>query len=359
MEAKMKANADSKRDESMTQDTRRLLELARDWMKQGNTTVAFQLLNEALKLKDTEGDRLITGEISKEIGRVYMQKGQWDRAEDAYKQATSMFLEQGCLRGAAESVRNLANMKFQLGQFKDSSSLCEKAIDWATNSGDFQLRATILNTQGAIKSIEGRQKESIKIFRLCLSDFRRSGNKVRQGYILHNIGLAHLELGEYEESRAAFDEAMELAVESQDTNLVELCYLNKAKLFLRLGDIVAARSLLKAAQELLEILKSPSLAADLAIIEAGAFRLAGDPNKAAAVLDDALEAARKHNLLQNEAELLCESGQIAMDQGHSEVARARLEAAISLFKKTGSFQIKKAVDKLRNLEASVKNAARV
>lgn len=354
VETMNKVDTDGKRGERMTHDARHLLDLARDWMKQGNTAVAFQLLNKALRLKESEEDKLIRGEISKEIGRAYMQIGQWDRAEESYNQATTLFLEQSHYRGAAESVRNLANMKFQMGQFSVSYSLCERAVRWATKSGDFQLRASIFNTQGAIKSVEGKQKESIKIFKLCLSDFRRSGNKLRQAYIQHNIGLTHLEIGEYQEAKIAFEEALALALENKDTNLVELCYLNIAKLYLKQGEVVAARSLIKSAHELLETLQSPNLAADLAIIEADAYRLSGDPNRADSILEAALDLARKNNLLQHEAEILYEAGKVAIERGRGDVARYRLEAAINLFKKTGSVKLGEAVDKLKILDSSAK-----
>jgi len=355
----MKVSADRKRGYRKTHDARHLLDLARDWMKQGNTTVAFQLLNDALKCKETSEDKVIRGEISKEIGRVHMQTGEWSRAEDAYNQATSLFLENGHLKGAAESIRNLANMKFQLGQFNDSNSLCEKAVDWATNSGDFQLRATILNTQGAIKSIEGKQRESIKIFKLCLSDFRRAGNRVREAYVLHNIGLAHLEISEYSEAGRMLEEALALALESKDAMLVEICYQNMAKLHLRRGDVVAARSLIRSAKELLVTFKSPNLEADLAILEAEAMRMAGDLNGAEKILEKVLVLAREHNLLQHEAEVLYAAGPAAIEQGQAEVARSRLEAAITLFKETGGAQLEKAVKKLKVLEASAKHAVRV
>jgi len=343
----------------MTQDAKHLIGLARDWMKQGNTTVAFQLLNDALKLREAEENKLVKGEISKEIGRVYMQLGQWDRAEEACNQAASIFLENGHYHGAAESVRNLANIKFQIGQFSDSNILCEKAIDWATKSGDFQLRATILNTQGAIKSIEGKQRESIKIFKRCLSDFRQSGNKLRQAYIQHNIGLAQLEIGDYMESKKSLEESLSLALENKDTNLVELCYQNMAKLYLKLGDIIAARSLVKAAKELLETIKSPNMAVDLAIIEADACRLSGDLENADLILGEALESARKNNLLQHEAEILYESSQVSIERGLLDIARSRLEAAITLFKKTGGAYLEKAIDKLKNLESRISKSVRL
>jgi len=350
------AVTNTKTDAVMTQDARQLLSLARDWMKQGNTTVAFHLLNEALNLGETERDPLIKGEISNEFGKAYMRTGQWDRAEDAYNQAVSVFISQDHYRGAAESTRNLANMKFQLGLFDESDQLCSKAIDWSTKSGDFQLRATILNTQGAIKSIRGEQKEAIKIFGICLSDFRRSGHQLRQAHILHNIGLAHIEISAYDEAKKALEEALSLALECKDINLVELCYQNIAKLYLKLSDIVAARSLIIAAKELLDTLKTPNLEVDLAIIEAEACRLAGDPAKANRILDEALEMSRKHNLIQHEAEILYEAGQVAIEQDYVSIARSRLEAAITLLKKTGGAQLDKAVEKLKNLEISAKKS---
>jgi len=341
---------EAKKDDKVISDGNHLLELAREWLKQGNTAVAFQLLNQALRSKETEHSKNLKGELSKEIGRVYMQTGQWERAEDAYYQAKWIFLEIGNYRGAAESIRNLANMKFQMGEFSLSESLCESAIDWATKSGDFQLRATILNTQGAIKSIEGKQKDSINIFRLCLSDFRRIGNKLRQAYVLHNIGLAQMEIGEFPEAKKSLEEALSLAYESRDLNLVELCYQNIAKLYLQIGDIMAARSLIKSARELIISLGSPAMTVDLDIIEADSARKSGDLKQARNMLDSALEMARKQNLSQHEAEILYLSGLTAAEQGETNVARARLEASIIVFKRTGGGGLNRAVEKLKALD---------
>jgi tetratricopeptide (TPR) repeat protein len=346
---------EQKKAEPVISDGQHLLELAREWLKQGNAAVAFQLLNQALKLKETEDNKLLKGELSKEVGRIHMQNGQWERAEDAYNQARTIFLESGHYRGAAESVRNLANMKFQLGNLTDSYSLCETAIDWATKSGDFQLRATILNTQGAIKSMEGKPKESIQVFRLCLSDFRRSGNQLRQAYVLHNIGLAQTEIGQYQEAKSSLEEALAIALENRDLNLVELCYQNMAKLYLRMGDLMAARSLIKSARDLLDTLKSPALETDLDIIDAESCRRTGDPDQAERILENGLTKARQNGLVEHEAELLYESGLVSANRGQWDRARSRLEAAIILFKKTGSGGLKKAVEKLKTLEDTAKN----
>jgi tetratricopeptide (TPR) repeat protein len=346
----MKTEMKHRRELPKMGDAQHLLRLAKEWMKQGNTTVAVQLLNEAMKLNEAAEDRLVKGEISKEMGRVYMQTGQWELAEDAYQDATAIFLEFEQYSGAAESVRNLANMKFQQGRFCDSNSLCETAVCWATKSGDYQLRATIFNTLGAIKSVEGNQRESIKILRLCLSDFRSTGNRLRQAYTQHNIGLAQLEVGDYIESRRSLEEALALALEQKDLTLVALCYQNIAKLYLKTCDLPAAQSLIKAAHEINNMLNSPNISTDLAIIEAESYRLGGDIKEARGILESALGQAREHKLTQHEAEILSDLGQLSIEMGRYEEARTNLEAAIALFKKTGGGLLNKAVSRLKDLE---------
>jgi tetratricopeptide (TPR) repeat protein len=332
-------------------DAQHLLRLAKEWMKQGNTTVALQLLNEAMRLNEKINDKLVKGEISKEMGRAYMQKGQWDLAEDAYQEATAIFLEFEQYRGAAESVRNLANMKFQQGRFSDSSSLCETAVNWATKSGDYQLRATIFNTMGAIKSIEGNQRESINIFQLCLSDFRSTGNRIRQAYTQHNIGLAQMEIGEFMESRCSLEESLEMALEQQDLNLVALCYLNITKLYLKTHDLAAAKSIIKIAGEINKMLNSPNINMDFEIIKAEAFRLEGNIREAHEILERALWHAREYNLEEHEAEIFSELGQVCVELGKFDQARINFEAAIALFRKTGGGLLEKAESRLRNLES--------
>jgi len=346
----MKTEMKHRREFPKTGDTQHLLRLAKDWMKQGNATVAIQLLNEAKAANKRAEDKLVTGEISKELGRAYMQTGQWSLAEDAYQEATAIFLEFEQYRGAAESVRNLANMKFQQGRFSDSNSLCETAVQWATKSGDYQLRATIFNTLGAIKSVEGHQRESINIFQLCLSDFRSTGNRLRQAYTQHNIGLAQLEVGDHTESRCSLEEALALALEQNDLTLVALCYQNIAKLYLKTGDLPAAQSLIKVAHEINIMLNSPNISTDLAIIEAESYRQGGNISEALGILERALGQAREHKLTEHEAEILSDLGQLFIEMGKYKDARAYLEAAIAMFKKTGGCLLDKAVSRLKDLE---------
>ncbi|MCP6756268.1 tetratricopeptide repeat protein, partial [Klebsiella pneumoniae] len=86
--------------------------------------------------------------------------------------------------------RNRANLRFQKGNFREAELLCEQALEWASMTGESELRATILNTLGAIQSATGNHADAIKTLGLCLADFRTARNRSREGYVLLNIGLA-------------------------------------------------------------------------------------------------------------------------------------------------------------------------
>ena len=95
-----------------------------------------------------------------------------------------------------------------------------------------------------------------------------------------------------------------LAMEVKNSNLVQICYHNMARLQLKMDDIVAARSLARAARKLLPSVQSPSLETDLALIDAEVQKSSGNLIMAEHILAEALDLARENKLLQQEAEIL-------------------------------------------------------
>ncbi|RME19955.1 MAG: tetratricopeptide repeat protein, partial [Candidatus Zixiibacteriota bacterium] len=197
-------------------DGHALLDLARGWLKQGNPIVALELLKAATGSAEAEQDRRLRAGIYKETGRALMMQSDWSSAERYYLGAQQLFLDMSDFTGAAECARNRANVFFQQGDYARSEELCHQALDWAGETNDHQLRATILNTLGALKSAAGDFSEAIKVFTLCLADFRAAGNVIRQGYVLLNIGLSQTECAEYEHAIESLNEALRIAFTEKD-----------------------------------------------------------------------------------------------------------------------------------------------
>lgn len=316
-------------------DSQTLLELARGWLKQGNPIVALELLQTALRTPQAAADNAVRAQILKETGRAYMMQSDWSAAEFNYLEAQQLFITVENFQGGAESSRNRANMFFQRGEYGIAEDLCSQALDMASLAGNNELRATILNTQAAIESATGRHREALKSFRLCLADFQTSHNLIRQGYVLLNIGLCHIELTEYAEATQSLNESLAIAMTEKDLNLVEICYQNIAKCYLGQKEFRLAQSVLDTARRILPGLNSAALDAELMLIEGRINRAMGDFSSAQATLETAYRKAVDHRLAALQADILFEQGQLSRDTGQVDLAVAKLNAASRQYRQLG------------------------
>lgn len=331
-------------------DAATLLELARGWLKQGNAVVALELLNAAITTREVDSNVILQAQILKEIGRARMMQSEWDTAEAHYLEAQRVFAAASHLRGASECARNRANLRFQKGNYREAEQLCQQALEWASIVGDFELRASILNTLGAIQSATGNHTEAIKTLALCLADFRSSGNRIRQGYVLLNIGMAELELTKFAEAIGHFNESLAVAMEEKDLTLVEICYQNIARCYLQQKDTIVARSVIDTARRILPGLNSRALEAELDLIECRILRLSGDFRRAEAVLERTHRVAVEHKLHSIEADVLFEQGLLENEKGAGARAVAKLDASANLYKSIGMDKgFKEAIRALNDL----------
>lgn len=327
-----------------------LLELARGWLKQGNAIVALELLNSAVTSREVDSDLVLQAQILKEIGRAKMMQSDWEAAESHYLQAQRLFKDTDHFKGASECARNRANLNFQKGNFREAEALCEQALEWASVAGESELRATILNTLGAIQSATGNHAEAIKTLGLCLADFRTARNRSRQGYVLLNIGLAQLELADHTQAIAHFNESLAIAMETQDLTLVEICYQNIARCYLIQKQAVLARSVIDTARKILPGLSSIALEAELNVIDCRILHLAGDLKRAEALLDKTHVLAVEHKLCSIEADIVYEQGLVENDKGNTARAMSKLDAAANLYQRLGMDKgFKDAIRALDNL----------
>jgi tetratricopeptide (TPR) repeat protein len=317
------------------QDGRALLDLARGWLAQGNPVVAIELLKSATCSNEAEHDQELKAMISKETGRAMMMQSDWENAEPFYLGAQQLFLENDNYRGAAECARNRANMYFQRGMYAESEHLCEQALDWTSALNDHQLRATILNTLGAIKSATGDLRESIKTFKLCLADFQAANNSIRQGYVLLNIGLTQTELGECTEAVQSLKESLTIAFQEKDLHLVEVCYQNIARCHLAQKETILARSVLDTARKILPGLNSKALEVELDLIDCKIRRAMGDIDGAEHLLKQTYQATTEHGLGALQADVLFEQGLLLKEKGESQPAVCKLDAAAHQYRQLG------------------------
>ena len=313
-----------------------LLDLARGWLKQGNPAVAEELLDAAVQSDEADRDPDLRAHVLKEIGRVKMMQSDWDQAESFHLEAQRVFVSVQNYKGAAQCARNRANTLFQAGKYTHAQELCRDALDWASTAEDYELRATILNTMGAIESAQGMAEQAVSTFRLCLADFRTAGNAIRQGYVLLNIGLAQTELRQFAQAQDSLNQALSIALTEKDQNLVEICYQNIAKCYLAQNEANLAKSVVDTARRILPGLNSKALEMELALIEALIARAQGDIKTSNKLLAEILPAVREHNLSGLVADVLFEQARSAREAGDLPCARSKARSAADQYRAIGA-----------------------
>lgn len=332
------------------QDGVTLHNLARGWLKQGNPVVALELLRHALASTEAERDRDLRARIHKETGRALMMQSDWERADFHYVEAQRAFASQDQHQGAAECARNRANMYFQNGRYADAQDLCEQALEWASAANDYQLRATILNTQAAIAATTGELEEAVRIFKLCLSDFQSAGNTIRQGYVLLNIGLTQTDLGQFGDAVESLNRSLAIALDEKDLQLVEICYQNIAKCYLAQKEYFLAGSVTETARKILPGLNSKALEAELNLLDAKIARLTGDLDRAKRLLDRTHAICIEYKLRALTADVLFEQGHTAKDAGKTEPAVSKFNAAANAYRHIGADKgLKEAISAVQQL----------
>ena len=338
-------------------DGRELLELARGWLRQGNPIVAAELLKSASASLEADQDRNLHAQILKETGRARMMQSDWEQAESLYVSAQRTFLDLEHYRGAAECARNRANMAFQQGDYDRTEQLCDQALGWASIVGEHELRATILNTLGAVKATTGDKKGAVKQFELCLADFRAVGNQIRQGYVLLNIGLTSTDIEDYGRAMESLSEALRIAFAERDLHLVEICYQNIARCHMAQNDFVVAKSVSETARKILPALHAAALEVELDVLEARILRNLGDLTGADQLLARSLRSAIDQNLAQLHADILLEQGLLCKQRGDRTLAVYKLDSAATHYRKIGADQaFRTTIQELEHLNSATKPA---
>ena len=297
--------------------------------------MAAELLKSALESDEAGTQPLLRAGILKETGRALMMESDWKGAESNYLEAQRLYLEHENFKGAAECSRNRANMCFQQGEYKRSRELCEQALDWASMINDHELRATILNTLAAVQSASGDFQEALKAFKLCLADFQASGNLIRQGYVLLNLGLTSMELEDYHGATTYLNEALAIALSEKDLHLVQICYQNVARCYLEQREIHLAGSVLGTARKILPGLNSQALETELSLLEGRAYRAMGQFNLAEEKFEQTYRQALEHHLSALQADTLYEQGLLYSDLGNTALAVSKLNVAAREYRRLG------------------------
>jgi class 3 adenylate cyclase/tetratricopeptide (TPR) repeat protein len=171
----------------------------------------------------------------------------------------------------------------------------EAALRIFEQLGDLAGQAHMLNNLAMRRFYAGDWSEALPMFARAAESFRRVGDATNAANADYNRADGLVKQGRWDEALPILESTLRVARAVGDEDLVALVRKEMGRAQSRAGDIAAGLSLLQEARTQLTRLREPHEVVDADIASAEASLLAGQPEQALALIEEALaEAASIH-----------------------------------------------------------------
>jgi len=186
----------------------------------GALDAAEHVFARALELARSDGDDLLMAHATNNMGAIANIRGRREEALGLYQLAIPAYQRLGNVAGLAQSLHNMALSFRHLGQLARASEYEQRAIGYATESGNGALIALAWRGRAEVSLLSGDARLAEVGALRAASEFARVPDRIREADALRVVGAARLTLGRVDEARAALDRGLALARE-HGSKLVE------------------------------------------------------------------------------------------------------------------------------------------
>jgi tetratricopeptide (TPR) repeat protein len=229
------------------------------------------------------------------------------------------------------------------GEVADAEAHFTAALEVARSLRDHAAEARALNNMGILANIRGEHEAALASYRLALVAYQQVGYMRGVAETYHNIGITLRDQGKARAALGAAEEAVRLAAQAGDEQLVALATTGRAELHVALGDpAFAAVELQRAAERYLRIGFQAGLP-EVWRIEAAVARATRTLPEAIALLEKAAQLARELGSTDTLADIERDLSAALAAHGDVAGARAARDRAAALYRKIGAVR---AADRL-------------
>ena len=313
--------------------TNGLIDLGYTLMARGEFADARSYFQRALDFARQDKSIRLDARARLALGSLGTQEGTFDEAIAHLESALKFYQPAGYGRETSNALILLGRAYRDKGEYAVAMKAFSEQLELAKRSGD---PARLAATHSSIGVLLGDNQEiypeAIPYFDESYRINKSIGARVGMGWDQANRAAALWPLGRYEEARAALDEAHSIAAEPEAGFKSQLAYVELigAQMAFSQGKRAEATTRATAALTLAEPdYKDAALQArqTLALTQA----VSGAPKKAAALVEEAVGAARKLKLPRLLSTALLASAEVRIAGGDGQGALADAQAAQKMF----------------------------
>jgi CHAT domain-containing protein/Tfp pilus assembly protein PilF len=174
----------------------------------GEKQKALEFYNQALPIVRAVGDRRVEAITLNNIGAVYDDLGEKQKALEFYNQALPIVRAVGDRRVEATTLNNIGLVYDDLGKKQKALEFYNQALPILRAVGDRGGEATTLNNIGAVYSNLGEKQKALEFYNQALPIVRAVGDRGGEATTLNNIGLVYDNLGEKQKALEFYNQAL-------------------------------------------------------------------------------------------------------------------------------------------------------
>ena len=243
----------------------------------GRWDEALSHYESALQRAARSGDPALTADVLRRVGTVHTERGDLEVAAEIFEASLAIADACGFRDRVAFAEICLATVEQRSGRLGAAEAGYLRAREIALSLGDERIAAMVDQNIGAIANIRGDVETALVHYRTALQCYERLRDQENAARTLHNMGMAHLDLGEWEEAAHCLDRAMEVAVLMHDPGTVANVELARAELDLARARFDGARDHCDRAFEVFGRLGSESGLAEVYKLYGILYRETGKP----------------------------------------------------------------------------------
>ncbi|XZN98457.1 MAG: CHAT domain-containing protein [Microcoleus sp.] len=199
-------------------------------------TSAIAKYEEALKLYRSAGDRLQETITLNNIGFVYSNLGEQQKALDYYNQSLPLSRAIGDRRVEATTLNNIGLVYNNWGEQQKALDYYNQSLPLSRAIGDRLQEAITLNNIGAIYDNLGEQQKALDYYNQSLPLSRAIGNRSVEATTLSNIGAIYSVLGEKQKALDYYNQSLPLRRAVGDRSGEALTLSNIGVIYKNLGE---------------------------------------------------------------------------------------------------------------------------
>jgi tetratricopeptide (TPR) repeat protein len=218
-----------------------LLQFGKILLNQGENDLAYDIatmvLNYSENVKDMDNFR---GEAYLLVAEFHMRQAIWKDSLTAIKKARDIFEEKNYKDGLGKCEFLIGSLYVQKGELKAGSIRLKHCFKYINEKKNPLLTAMVEVNMGIIFFIEGKMNESLDLYNKALSKFELLGDTRRKTEVLQNIGMIYRNQKKYNSAIQIYDECIGIAGQFGYQPILNLCFCNKAEIYLEQGDLEEA-----------------------------------------------------------------------------------------------------------------------